>query len=136
DPEKKFLKGIATLERERLKKLSEIGERTRYFFAQPEYDGSLLVWKRSDAADAKNKLTSLNQLLSSVNDFSQANLETQIKDFISSNNFDNGSVLWPLRVALTGLEKSPGPFEVAATLAIGLGKNEVIKRVQIAIGKL
>jgi nondiscriminating glutamyl-tRNA synthetase len=133
---KNYLESIAQLERERLKKLSEIGERTRYFFQDPVYDANLLVWKKTDAADAKQKLSELHQLLSEINDFSQTNLEILIKKFIVDKNYDNGSVLWPLRVALTGQEKSPGPFEVAATIALGLGKEEILKRIETAVKKL
>jgi len=43
----------------------------------------------------------------------------------------NGQVLWPIRVALSGLEKSPN----YATLATYLGKEEVLKRFQIALQK-
>ena len=135
--DKQYLQAIATLEKERLKKLSEIGERTAYFFTAPEYDGSLLVWKKSTAADAKEKLSGLHELLSSTDDFSQTNLETVIKNFIRTHNTDNGPVLWPLRVALTGMEKSPGPFEVAGVLALSpAGKKEVLHRVETAISKL
>jgi hypothetical protein len=59
-----------------------------------------------------------------------------LKQFITDNGLDNGTVLWPLRVALTGLEKSPGPFEVATTLVIGVGKQEVVSRIERAVGKL
>ena len=44
----------------------------------------------------------------------------------------NGQVLWPIRVALSGLEKSPN----FATLAVYLGKNEVLKRLQVALEKM
>jgi hypothetical protein len=40
-----------------------------------------------------------------------------------------GNVLWPLRVALTGLEKSPDPFTVIALL----GTPESIVRIDNAI---
>jgi glutamyl-tRNA synthetase len=43
----------------------------------------------------------------------------------------NGQVLWPIRVALSGLEKSPN----FATLAVYLGKEEVLKRLRIALEK-
>ena len=131
-----YLSKIASLEKERLKKLSEIGERTLYFFKQPEYDSLLLVWKNSNASDAKDKLTKLNEFLTAVDDYSKENLETKLKEFIAANGKDNGSVLWPLRVALTGMEKSPPPFEVASVLALGLGKQEVLNRIQSAINKL
>ena len=43
-----------------------------------------------------------------------------------------GAVLWPLRYALSGQERSPDPF----TLISILGTAEVISRVQKAIGIL
>ena len=133
-----YLEAIANLEKERLKKLSDIGEGSGYYFKQPEYEGGLLVWKKSTAEDAKQKLSELADLLSATdeNKFSKNDLETSIKNFIAEKKYDNGSVLWPLRVALTGREKSPGPFEVCAVLALGLGKEEVLNRLKIASGKI
>ena len=145
-----YFAAIAGLEKERLKKLSEIGERTKYFFAEPEYNPELLIWKKrsvaksaeasgeggSDKEKTKLVLQELAELLTSIEDFSKENLEIQIKKFIADKNYDNGSVLWPLRAALTGQEKSPGPFEVCATLALGLGKQEILARLQSAIDKL
>lgn len=133
-----YLIAIANLEKERLKKLSEIGERTSYFFKTPEYESELLIWKKSDAEGTKKALESTKYLLSNFNDsdFLKDTLEIKIKEFITQNGFDNGSVLWPLRTALTGLEKSPGPFEVCSVLALGLGKDEIIARLNTAISKL
>jgi glutamyl-tRNA synthetase len=132
----KYLQAIAGLEKERLKKLSEIGERTKYFFEAPDYDANMLIWKKSEKVKTKQALQDLAYLFNSIGDFSKENLETEIKKFISEKKYDNGSVLWPLRVALTGLEKSPGPFEVCATLALGLGKDEILERLNTAIIKL
>jgi glutamyl-tRNA synthetase len=132
----KYLAAIAALEKERLKKLSEIGERTGYFFAAADYNPELLIWKKSDKEKTKLALNGLADLLGKTDDFSRENLETAIKQFIAQNNYDNGSVLWPLRVALTGQEKSPGPFEVCACLVLGLGKIEILARIQTAIKKL
>lgn len=133
-----YLQAIASLEKERLKKLSEIGERTAYFFNEPEYDASLLVWKKSDASSTKTVLSDLHDLLvqCNENDFTKESLESKIKTFIAEKSYDNGSVLWPLRVSMTGLPASPGPFEVTATLALGLGKDKILERLQTAITKL
>lgn len=135
---KEYLVAITVLEKERLKKLSEIGERTGYYFKQPEYDASLLTWKKSTSEDAKQKLMELADLLSNLdeNKFTKTDLEITIKQFITDKHYDNGSVLWPLRAALTGQEKSPGPFEVCAILALGLGKQEIISRLGVAIQKI
>ena len=43
-----------------------------------------------------------------------------------------GQVLWSVRVALSGLEKSPDPF----TLISILGKGESIDRLKTAIEKI
>jgi glutamyl/glutaminyl-tRNA synthetase len=43
-----------------------------------------------------------------------------------------GSVLWPMRFALSGREKSPDPF----TLAEIFGKTETLKRIDNVIKKL
>jgi glutamyl-tRNA synthetase len=131
-----YLAAITMLEKERLKNLSEIGERTKYFFEAPDYNAEMLIWKKSDKEKTKQALSGLINLFTTLEDFSKETLEAQIKKFITDNNYDNGSVLWPLRASLTGQEKSPGPFEVCATLALGLGKEEIIKRLQTAIEKL
>jgi glutamyl-tRNA synthetase len=44
-------------------------------------------------------------------------------------NSDRGKLLWPLRVALSGKEKSPPLFEIAEIL----GKEEALKRIRRAI---
>ena len=48
----------------------------------------------------------------------------------------DGLTLDLLRAALTGLQASPGPFEVAAVLALGLGKGEILSRLEAAIKRL
>ncbi len=133
-----YLSAVVALDKERLKKISDIPENTKYFFSEPDYDAAMLVWKKSDAADAKDKLTKLKELFSSLPEekFTAGSLEEELKKFIEHNNSDNGSVLWPLRVALTGQEKSPGPFEVTATLYLGWGREGIISRLDTAINKL
>ena len=133
-----YLTAIADLEKERLKKLSDIEEGSSYYFKQPDYEGALLVWKKSTIEDAKQKLSELGGLLETLdeNKFTKTDLESTIKNFIAEKKYDNGSVLWPLRAALTGREKSPGPFEVCAVLALGLGKEEILNRLKVAVQKL
>ncbi len=133
-----YLEAIINLEKDRLKKLSDIGDRTGYFFHKPNYDPPLLVWRKSNAADTKRILNELGNFFTALqsNDFNLPNFKSQLEQFIADKGYDNGSVLWPLRVALTGLDKSPGPFDVASILALGLGKDEVISRVAEAADKL
>lgn len=133
-----YLTAVTSLEKERLKTLSQIGEGSGWHFKQPEYDGKILIWKKSDAEDAKSKLQSLHDFLSTLDasKFNTMELESAIKNFIKEKGFDNGSTLWPLRVAITGQEKSPGPFESVATITIGFGKQGILDRIKIAMEKL
>jgi len=130
-----YIKKILALEQPRLKKLGEIGERVSYFFKIPEYKPELLVWRDMLFKDVFASLkVSLNTIfqISDV-DFNQKNLEKiLLKEAERAKNKDKGRLLWPLRVALTGLEASPGPFEILEIL----GKKESIKRIEAAIKKL
>ncbi|MBL8031348.1 MAG: glutamate--tRNA ligase, partial [Candidatus Doudnabacteria bacterium] len=95
-----YLEAIAELEQERLKKLSEIGERTAYFFQEPTFNYELLTWKKSTISDAKEKLTAVASLLAKQEQTiltSKEALEELLLSFIKENSYDTGSVLWPLR---------------------------------------
>lgn len=52
-------------------------------------------------------------------------IKTPILEAIASSGKKNGQVLWPLRIALSGEEFSPGAFE----LLFILGKDESLRRI-------
>jgi len=114
------------LAQERMKKLEDIVEMTSFLFELPDYEEGLLSWKTLSVTDAKNNLKDLKIELEKISDkdWAKENLETRILNWIKEGGKKNGDYLWPLRVALTGLKNSPGPFEVAAAL----GKEESLKR--------
>lgn len=132
----KFLEIVAETEKSRLKKLSEIGERVEYYFTHPDYEPEMLIWKKSNLSETRKNLKKLLEFLQVMPeaDFtSKQQIETKIKEFISANNLDNGSVLWPLRVSLSGLEASPSPFEILYALYAGYGKYDILSRIEHAI---
>lgn len=134
-----FLLKIVKLEQERLKKLSEIGDRVAYFFKEPEYDGTLLVWKKSNGNTIKKNLELIKSFLEKLEPkmFGKENLEHEIKTFITEKGLINGEVLWPLRVSLSGLAASPGPFEIMDAFAVlPNGKEIILNRITQAISKL
>ncbi|MEJ0021106.1 MAG: glutamate--tRNA ligase [Candidatus Doudnabacteria bacterium] len=135
DYPKEFLEKILLLEQERLKKLSEIGERVKYFFEEPKYEPALLIWKKSDKKIILNNLESLQIFLQSLpaEKFKKEILEAEVKKFIETNQLKTGEVLWPLRAALTGQQASPGPFEIMDAFAVLPGGKEIIiKRISNA----
>ena len=64
--------------------------------------------------------------------WNKADLEVKTKDWIAEKGYATGSVMWPMRMALSGQENSPGPFEIAEVL----GKEETVKRLKSALIKL
>ena len=126
-----FIKLVISLEQERLKKLSEIGERTKYFFQRPHIDPKMLVWRKSTPDEAKSRLEFLAEFLSVVPDenWTRETLEESLLEEIKHQGFGNSDTLWPMRVALSGLDKSPSPFEIAEVL----GKMETVERLRLAI---
>lgn len=133
-----FLKDIMSLEKERLKKISDIVDRTRYFFEEPDYETALLVWKKSDLTQTLNVLKDLRGLFenmdSSISKKSQ--IEEYIRAYITNNSLDLGTVLWPLRVSMSGLAASPGPFEITEVLLKAYGKEKIVTRLKKAISKI
>ncbi|MEO8065684.1 MAG: glutamate--tRNA ligase [Candidatus Doudnabacteria bacterium] len=132
---KEFIEKILELERGRLRKLSEIGERVEYFFKEPTYDPQLLIWKKTEKQTIIKNLESLQTFLQTLpaKKFKRDILESETKKFIESEKLKTGEVLWPLRVALTGLEASPGPYEIMDAFSVlPDGKEQIIKRVSKA----
>lgn len=130
----KNFNSVIALERERVTTLAELPDAVKFIFELPEYPAELLVWKKSTREETQKILTELETVLETINenDWAQANLEEKIKTWIGERGYQTGTVLWPLRVALSGQPNSPGPFEIAAVL----GKIETARRLQIAQNKI
>jgi glutamyl-tRNA synthetase len=128
------LKAVVAVSRDRLKILNEIVPLTRYFFKEPEYETSLLIWKNLSPAQVRENLKELSIILKEIpeSDWTKENLEEIILLYLKEKNHKNGDFLWPWRVALTGEKASPSPFEVAAVL----GKGQAEARLESAISRL
>lgn len=130
-----FIKKVVALEQERLKKLSEIGEATKFFFLEElDYESDLLVWKKLTKDEIKNNLEKLVDFFGKISekDWTSKKLEEKTIKHLKENDLKAGDFLWPMRVALTGRKASPGPFEVADCLE----KEESLKKIKEAINKL
>ncbi len=139
-----LIKAIA-LEKDRIKKLVDFKDLADFFFELPDYDLSLLVWPRpapiisgkieEKGIDKEKIIANLNLLAEEIDkifkaDFNKINLEKSIMPL--TEVWGRGELLWPLRVALSGKEASPGPFDIMEVL----GKEETLKRLKLATEKL
>jgi glutamyl/glutaminyl-tRNA synthetase len=129
-----YLEKATGLAQPRLTFTKDIVPENEYFFNEPAYELPLLQWKKKGEAHARTHLVTVREFLASLSahNFNLSQLEMRIKEMIQSKGLGTGDVLWPLRAALTGREKSPSPFEVMEVL----GKEETIKRVDRAIERL
>jgi len=98
----------------------------------PGYDSGLLIFKKSDKEKTLTGLEATSSKLQAASDWSEENLQNILASVVAENNLSNGDVFWPVRVALSGQERSPSPIE----LLLAIGKEESMKRVAGAIQKL
>jgi glutamyl-tRNA synthetase len=129
-----WLGRVVSLEKERVTTLVELPGAVKFVFELPEYAKEMLVWKKGSLEEVQKVLPELKNYLDtiSVQEYTKQILEEKIKAWVGEKGYSNGSVLWPLRVALSGQQNSPGPFEIAEVL----GKDETLKRVENALQKL
>ncbi len=119
--------------RERISVASDIttyAEEGEYDFAfeKPVLTAELLKWKNdSTVRAALPRLQKVAEIISTIPDGADSEMvKARIWDYASE--VGKGEVLWPLRVALTGRERSPDPFTVIAII----GSAEAYQRVRNA----
>lgn len=118
------------VEQQRVTKFADIGNETLFVFEEQKYEPELLIWKKSDKAGALAMLQKAKTLLSDYEeDLNTENIERLIFDYLEKEGIGKGDFLWPLRVTLTGMQYSPGPFEALVLL----GKDESMNRLEKAM---
>lgn len=120
------------LVRERITAFGEFKTESEYFFMAPEYPRERLAWKEMTLEEAGERLAAAETALEKIP--AQSFKKEEVQDALAplTDEFGRGEVYWPLRVALSGKEASPGPLE----LAEALGKTETIARISRAIEKI
>jgi nondiscriminating glutamyl-tRNA synthetase len=123
----------------RFKKLSEIGDELKTFFELQDYEYGLIAREKfgitSDILKktltlAKDKIQKIDWKKKSAN--LKKEIEDEMGEIITETGYKNGQIFWPIRVALSGLEKSPN----YSTLATYLGQDECLKRLDVALNKI
>lgn len=101
-----------------------------FYTQEPEVTREGLVWKKDPVPDGvKERLVKIAELLDAVDSttFNYENVKNAVWEYAEAEG--KGGVLWPMRFALSGKERSPDPF----LLAEALGKEETLKRITSAI---
>ncbi len=114
----------------RMKRFEEYKDLSKIFYAlEATIRRDLLVnpkMKIESENDAIDSLRLAYTILSEASFHTIDAIKTPLIDAISESGKKNGQVLWPLRVALSGEEFSPGAFEMAYIL----GKDQSLSRIK------
>jgi len=123
---------IARVLQARTEVLSDIPEQVDFIDALPEYDTALYTHKKMKT----NEETSLEALkavlpvLEALDDFSEQGIHDALFSLIEKLGVKNGWLLWPVRVAVSGKQFTPGGgVEICAIL----GKEDSLARIRKGI---
>ena len=132
---KELILKIVPMLRERLEYFDQVKE-FKFFFAEPEYETDLIVWKKSDRTGVKKALERVKEVLQGETKweiFDDQYIRSGL-DKLAEEEFggDRGAVYWPLRVALSGEKFSPDPVQIMGIL----GRDKALTRIEKAIQKI
>jgi glutamyl-tRNA synthetase len=121
---------IVSLIKERAHFVSEFWELSDYFFVAPNsYDEKASKnWKEETPV----LMQELSTVLKTINDFSAAEIETVVKNWMTENDIGMGKIMQPFRLSIVGALKGPHLFDIVEII----GKEATLKRIEKAIAVL
>ena len=122
---------VVSMLKERVHFIEELWDQSSFFFLKPENYDEKTVRKRWKQ-DSHKQMQKLTELLQQTDDFSSANLESVVKNWIQSNELHMGNIMNAFRLAIVGESKGPHMFDITELI----GKEETIKRMELALDRL
>lgn len=125
------VKLVVHMMKDRVSFVKELWPLCSFFFIAPtEYDEKTVRkrWKEFSA----QQMSELIDVLEGIDDFSVEGQEPVVEKWITDKGYKTGDVMNAFRLALVGIGKGPGMFDISAFL----GKEETIKRLSKAIATL
>jgi len=126
---------ISQLLQPRVEKFIDIPAQIDFIDSVPDYRLDFYGHQKmkSTPESALQFLKSALPALYTIDTWTEEHIHTAIFELIDQLKIKTGQLLWPLRIALSGKQSTPGGFIEIAYL---LGKEETIKRVEDAIRRL
>jgi glutamyl-tRNA synthetase len=122
---------VVHMMKDRVNFVKELWPLCSFFFIPPtEYDEKTVKkrWKE----DSAQVMTELANVLEGINDFSVEGQESVVMAWIEQKGYKLGDVMNAFRLALVGIGKGPGMFDISSFL----GKEETVRRLRRAIDVL
>ena len=128
DADQETVNRVCGMVKDRVDFVSELWEHVNYFFEAPvEFDAKTV--KKGWKEDTPALVTELKGILEGIEDFSSANSEEIVKEWITAKEIGFGKVMNPFRLAVVGAGKGPHMFDIIEIL----GKKETIARLDYAM---
>ena len=129
------LEKIAAMVKTRIEVFPDIAGHVDFFDQVPEYEISMYAHKKMKTTPESSLevLRELLPLLERQEDYSNDALYGLLCGYVKEKGCKNGTVMWPVRTAVSGKQMTPGG---ATELMEVLGKEESLARIRAAIAKL
>ena len=126
---------LAELMQSRTDIFSHIPDMVRFLAELPDYDLTLYDNKKqkSSQESAPEALRFCRDILKDIPEWSETVLHGTLIPAIAAAGKKNAAVLWPLRIAISGLLSTPGG---AIEIAYLLGREETLRRIDAGLAKL
>lgn len=126
---------LAAILRTRVARLGEIADMIAFFRVLPEYGVDLFPNKKNKVTPelAAQILPAAREALKKVQDWTPEAIDAALHGYIETSGYKLGTVMWPLRIALSGRKVTPGGVTELLYL---LGQKESLERIGKAISML
>ena len=122
------IRTVVSLMKDRVSFVRELWDLCSFFFLPPtEYDEKTVRkrWKEYSA----QQMTELAEVLKGIDDFSIEGQEPVVMKWVEDKGYKLGDIMNAFRLALVGIGKGPGMFDISAFL----GKEETLRRLRRAV---
>ncbi|MEG2206927.1 MAG: glutamate--tRNA ligase [Clostridia bacterium] len=126
---------LAELMHTRTEVFDRVPDMVRFLSELPPYDLSIYTHPKmkTDSVIALTALRLARPVLEALPDFSEDALKEALMALAAQNGMKTGQIMWPVRIAISGLASTPGG---ATEIAYLLGKPETLRRIDLGIAKL
>ncbi len=127
----KYTEKVVSLIKERATFVTDFWELSNFFYEAPSvYDEKAA--KKNWKEDTSELMKELIEVLTAIDDFNSQNIETIVKEWITSKEIGFGKIMQPFRLSLVGAMKGPHLFDIAEMIE----KPATIERINKAINTL
>ncbi|MDQ5983648.1 MAG: Glutamate--tRNA ligase [Eubacteriales bacterium SKADARSKE-1] len=126
---------LAAILQQRVTTLNQIPDMIKFFNVLPDYDNEIFINKKSKTNLENSCLVLQNVIpeLKSLTVWDHDNIYNRLVSLAEKLSLKNGTVMWPVRIAVSSLSVTPGG---AIEILEILGKEESLKRLEIGLDKL